>query len=95
VLDHGDDAADRWASLATRRAEAEEINRRIASALTKIDRADALRMLLAHDIPALELVEPNELAAIAHFRSRGLFDPDTEPPLARFPIPLDGMRSGQ
>jgi crotonobetainyl-CoA:carnitine CoA-transferase CaiB-like acyl-CoA transferase len=91
VLDLGDDAPERWSDYARRRADAEEINGRIAAALGKLDRSVAMHRLVAADVPAMEVFAPDDLPSIPHFRARGLFDDLVEPALARFPVALDGM----
>lgn len=74
-----------------RKAAADAINQRIQQALAALDSQAAFELLCRHDVPCAPVVPPTELAAQAQFAARGAFAPGQALPLARFPVPMNGL----
>ncbi len=83
-----------WRGIAARKPAAAAINARLAEALAAYERDRAFALLARADVPVAPVVAPNDVGALAQFRERDRFDPgsaDAALPLARFPVPLEGM----
>lgn len=84
-------AGPEHASYARRLPLAVEINRSIAAALGRLDRAEAVKQLAAADVPVHEVLAPFELPAAEHVAARGLYTETTSGALCRFPVRMEGV----
>lgn len=84
-------AFDPQARYADRVLQAEAINEAIAAALQEEHASSALHRLAAADVPVAEVTRLAHLARSEAFAERELFVQTEVGPLARFPVPLEGM----
>ncbi len=91
VLDLSPYDGEAWRTVHARSKATRAINRRIAEGLCRLDRDEAMRRLLAADVPVHEVLAPFELPGHAPFVERGLFVATEGGPLCRFPVRLQGM----
>jgi CoA:oxalate CoA-transferase len=70
---------------------AQAINRDIGVALGSMDRAHAVALLAAADVPVFEVLAPNELPEGEQFTARGLYTSTASGALCRFPVRMDGV----
>lgn len=80
-----------WARYRDRAAQADTINTAIARALAAEEGPPALRRLAAADVPVAEVVALDHLSQTPGFVARGLYAATVVGPLARFPVPLEGV----
>jgi len=73
-----------------RTASADEINRRVALAVSTHDADDLVHRLRGADVPVMPMVAPNELPTSAHAVARGLFNETDGIRYASFPVKLTG-----
>jgi crotonobetainyl-CoA:carnitine CoA-transferase CaiB-like acyl-CoA transferase len=82
---------DAYASYAKRMPHAQAINHDVGVALGRMDRAYAVALLAAADVPVFEVLAPNELPEGEQFTARGLYTSTTSGALCRFPVRMDGV----
>lgn len=93
VLDLAPFNGDGYRHHEARKAQAEAINQRIAQAVETRDSGELFELLQQHDIPVAPVVAPSQLSSLPHFASRDKFAAGDVMPLAKFPVPMNGLTS--
>lgn len=80
-----------WKSYQARTASAARINARLAEAVLQYD-CDMLQdLLIKNDVPAMAVIEPNDLRQVAHFSDRQLLHQSDTGAMCRFPVKMFGQ----
>lgn len=94
AVDMGAFAEAGFRSHTARKPVAAAINQRLALQLAALDSASAFERLARHDVPVAPVVAPAALARLAQFSAREKFEAGHQLPLARYPVPMAGVRPG-
>jgi crotonobetainyl-CoA:carnitine CoA-transferase CaiB-like acyl-CoA transferase len=94
ALDLAPYGGEDFRAMKARKAAAGAINARIAEVVAHSDADEVFALLQRHDVPAAPVVEPSKVAALPQFARRGKFEDGAVLPVARYPVPLAGVRAG-
>jgi CoA:oxalate CoA-transferase len=94
ALDLAPYGGDAFRAMKARKAVAGAINARIAEVLADRDADEVFGLLQRHDVPAAPVVAPSQVAALPQFTQRGKFEAGATLPVARYPVPMAGVRPG-